>query len=152
MKNNSMVITVLVAIIVAAVGFFAGMRYQQSKVPGMMGGQQQFGRGTGEFGQNQRFGGRGNSMRPVTGEILSVDANSVTVKLQDGSSKIVNVSDTTQINKADKATVADLKAGETIAAFGTTNSDGSVTAQNIQLNPQTRMMGTNGQATPTPEK
>ena len=91
-------------------------------------------------------------MRPVSGEILSVDANSLTVKLPDGSSKIVTFSDTTQINKADKATAADLKTGVTVAVFGTTNSDGSVTAQNIQLNPQIRMMAPNGQATPTPVK
>jgi len=58
--------------------------------------------------------------------------------LQDGSSRIVIVSETTQINKAEQATKTDLKIGEKVAVFGQENSDGSVTAQNIQLNPTFR--------------
>lgn len=61
--------------------------------------------------------------------------------MQDGSSKIVLFSDKTEINKAAEATKEDLKVGEKVAVFGTENSDGSVTAQNIQLNPQLRGLG-----------
>jgi len=56
--------------------------------------------------------------------------------LADGSSKIVLISDSTQINQATTATSVDLKMGITIAAYGTANSDGSITAQSIQINPQ----------------
>jgi len=44
------------------------------------------------------------------------------------------------VNKAEKARKTDLKKGDQAAIFGSENSDGSVTAQNIQLNPQFRMM------------
>ncbi len=83
----------------------------------------------------------GMNGRPISGEILSSDDKSITVKLQDGSSKIVLLSDKTQINKATSVTKLDLKSGEKVAVFGSENSDGSVTAQNIQLNPQFRGVG-----------
>ena len=58
--------------------------------------------------------------------------------MQDGSSRIVILSASTDINKATKATKEDLKTGERVAVFGTQNADGSVTAQSVQLNPQLR--------------
>lgn len=136
MKNNILIIIVVVALVVGAGGFFAGMKYQQ----GQRG--QAF---TQQFGAGRNFGGNGitgqgqnrfrNGGGQVIGEILNQDDKSITVKLPDGSSKIVILSDTTTYNKASVGSKSDLKAGERIAVFGTTNSDGSVTAQNIQLNP-----------------
>lgn len=64
--------------------------------------------------------------------------------MQDGSSKIVLFSDFTTYNKTSEGSKSDLKVGEKIAVFGTDNSDGSVTAQSVQLNPQLRM--TNSQS------
>ncbi len=133
---NPTFITVIAAIIFGISGFFAGTKYQESKTP-----QRTLGNFTGNSmmraGGGNRFGGMG--FAPVNGEILSTDSNGFTVKMQDGSSKIVIISDKTTINKAESANKDDLKAGTKIAVFGTTNSDGSVTAQNIQLNPQTRI-------------
>lgn len=128
-KNNNLIITVLVAIIVGGLGFFGGMKYQQSKQPAA---GQFFMRTGGQGGGGNRMNG---AFRPINGSIISSDNKSITVKLQDGSSKIVLIGDNTQINKADKATLSDLKTGDTVAVFGQTNTDGSVTAQNIQLNP-----------------
>jgi hypothetical protein len=140
MKNTNIIITVFLLIIVAGGAFFAGMKYQQGRSPSL----------TGRFadGQNARNGqGRtGNVFRPVNGQIIGADDKSITVKLQDGSSKIVIFSNTTQINQASTATKADLKVGATVAVFGSNNSDGSITAQNIQLNPISRLE----MATPTP--
>lgn len=76
--------------------------------------------------------------RPVAGEILKQDEKSITVKLNNGGSKIVLVTDKTEINKASQATKTDLKIEEKVSLFGTENTDGSVTAQNIQLNPISR--------------
>lgn len=139
-----MIIVVVVAVLVGSGGFFAGMKYQQS-IRG--GGTRQFGN-TGRFtaGLNGGPGGNANRFRPVGGDIIASDANSITVKLPDGSSKIVLVSDKTTINKAGTATRDELKIGEKVAVYGTDNSDGSVTAQNVQLNPIQRMAPVEGSA------
>src|SRR4030042_2926370 len=142
MKNNNIIIIILLLVIFAGAAFFTGMKDQQKKPPPFA---DRF-----TDGQNLRDGNGqarfGNGIRPVNGEIIASDDKSITIKLQDGSSKIVFFSDTTQINKADAGTREDLKVGETLAVVGTDNSDGSVTAQNIQLNPVLRM----GLPTPTP--
>ena len=138
MKSNTIIIAVILLAAGLGGGFFAGMQYQKGQTTQR-----------GQFGQGangtRRFGG-GNSNganRPISGEIISFDDKSITIKMQDGSSKIVLISDTAQINKADKATKADLKNGEKVAVFGMTNSDGSVSALSIQLNPQMRGFGGN---------
>lgn len=147
MKNNNTVTMVVIGVVALGVGFFGGMQYsayfRQSQFANgqfagaggaggfggrMMGGQQ-------GLNGNRMMGGRTGGSRPVYGEIVSRDDKSITVKLNDGSSKIVILSSTTSINKASTATVQDLKTGDTVAVFGTTNTDGSVTAQNVQLNP-----------------
>ncbi len=72
-------------------------------------------------------------MRAVRGEIVSADDKSVTVKLMDGSSKIVLFGQATTFGKSAVATKADLKTGETVMVFGKDNTDGSVTAQAVQI-------------------
>ncbi len=128
--NKNIVILVLAVIIAGGAGFWAGIKY---RIPGV--NFQAAGRG-----QFQR--GPGNGFRPVSGEIISSDDKSITVKLVDGSSKIVIVSESTVINKSAEGARADLKTGEKVAVFGTENADGSVTAQNIQLNPNIRILPT----------
>ncbi len=130
MKKN-LIMMILLALVVGGLGFFAGMTYQKRKQPA-------FFRQLGER-QGIRAGQTVRGFRPVQGEIISEEEKSITVKLQDGSSKIIILSETTQINKAEKATKDELKVGEKVAVFGTENSDGSITAQNIQLNPEYRV-------------
>ncbi len=134
MKNTQKFILPIVLLVIGlGGGFFVGMKYQQSKSPSFNG-----------MGMGRRFGngggnGTGMGFRPVAGEILSMDDKSITVKLPDGSSKIVILTDKTTFSKTSEATKADLKTGIQVAAFGATNSDGSVTATNIQLNPMFRL-------------
>ncbi len=121
--NKSLIITILVALVVGAGSFFGGVKYQQSQTPAQSNSQ----RGSRGQGQNNQ------GFRPVVGEIVSVDDKSLTVKLMDGSSKIVLFGGKMTINKTSDATKTDLQVGGKVGVFGTTNSDGSVTAQNIQL-------------------
>lgn len=146
MKQDAMVITIVVGVIAAGAGFFGGIKYQQMQVTSLRGNGNFVFRG-GPAGAGARNGQGGNRGGGVIGDIISADDKSITVKLQDGSSKIVIVSGTTSINQATQATKADLKVGERVAAFGTTNPDGSTTAQNIQINPAMRNFGGNGNAT-----
>lgn len=153
MKKNSqsIIIAVLVIIIVASASFFGGMKYQQSKI-----GSKRF--GMGQFaanGQNMRFSGRNNGARAgfggiVAGDVVGVDANSITVKLSDGSSKIVNLTNSTTYTKTDTASKADVTTGTKVAVIGAKNSDGSVTATSIELNPPKRM-GISGKGGATPQ-
>jgi hypothetical protein len=142
------------ALIVGSASFFGGVQYQrhqlkaQRDIFGMGGFGQRVGRmGMGMFGGDPRggqFGGRGGGggFRPVMGEVLNSDGSTLTVKLMDGSSKIVVLSQQTMINKAAQANAEDLKVGEKVAVFGQENADGTVTAQSVQINPLTRMGGT----------
>lgn len=128
-KNTGIIVAVVLIILAGVGGFFAGKQYQTMQ------------RGTrGQFGANGQFVRRfGQNGTAAVGQIISQDSNSITVKMQDGSTKIILLSSQTVINKQATGSASDLKQGETVAAFGTTNSDGSITAQNIQLNPQMRM-------------
>jgi len=125
---------VLIAVLVGGgLGFFGGMQYQKNQRPSFSARN-----GSTPASPAGRFGRGGG----VTGDIISIDKNTMTVKLPDGSSKIVVLSSTTTINKAAAGAVSDLSVGTRVAAFGTTNSDGSVTATNVQINPV--MRGPNG--------
>lgn len=131
--KTSYIISALLLLIGLGIGFFGGTKYQQGKVAGAA----TSGQNRGRFGNGNGIGGRATA-----GEIISKDDKSITVKMQDGSTKIVLLSSSTTINKASEGSVGDLTTGERVAVFGTTNSDGSVTAQNIQINPLIR----NGQS------
>lgn len=138
--KNNMTMTIVIAVVVAALAFFGGMQYQKSQAKTSFAGSQfgQAGAGGANGQRGGRAGGRGFGGATV-GDIVSVDANSITVKLQDGSSKIVNLSGSTTFSKTDTASKSDLKTGIKVAAFGTPSSDGSITAQNVQLNPMFRV-------------
>ena len=83
----------------------------------------------GQIGASNRAGGFGGL---TSGSIISSDASSITVKLSDGSTKIILYSDSTTISTSTKGSSADLTAGQEVRVTGTTNSDGSITATNIQ--------------------
>lgn len=130
---------VAATIIAGGAGFYGGIKYQEGKrgqVFRQFGGGQMMAIHDGQTGR-QNF-------RPISGVIIKADETSITVKLPDGSSKIVLVNDKTTINKAETATKDDLKTGEAIVVFGVENANGTVTAQTVQLNPELRMRGLGG--------
>ena len=141
MKNN-WILTIVIVIIVGAGAFYGGMQYEKSKAAANTGGSQYAQGGQFQGGANGqaggRFGGRRGGFGNATiGQITSQDANSITI------------SSSTKITKMNTASQSDLTTGTRVAAIGTTNSDGSVTAQNIQINPMFRP-GQGGQQNPQP--
>lgn len=150
MKNYQTIGIVLVAVVL---GYFLGMNFPLNK---------QVNNEASPFA-NQRFGGGRNNQnsvtgsktnivgnmaprtgtmggsRPVSGEIIAIDDKSMTIKLQNDTSKIVLFDSGIIINKMTTGSATDLKVGEKVAAFGKENTDGSMTAQNVQLNPQFQM-------------
>ncbi len=158
--QNEYLKIVVIAVIVGVLAFGAGMKWQQQKTSTFLtannfGGNSFAGRtgaggmmGNGQYRTGMMGGARGG-FRPVSGEIISADDTSITVKLADGSSKIILLSKSTTINKADKGSVSDLVSGKQVAVFGSENSDGSVTATSIQLDPVQMGMMIRGGATPS---
>ncbi|MEK7570732.1 MAG: hypothetical protein AAB553_00525 [Patescibacteria group bacterium] len=134
MKQQSIFITIAIAILVGAGAFYGGVQYQKNQQPKLVMGAPEEGkmmiRQGGSAGQGA---GQMQGMKPVNGEITGVDDTSITIQTPDGSSKIIIFSDETRINKASEGAKSDLQEGEQIAAFGTEGSDGSVTAQTISI-------------------
>jgi hypothetical protein len=134
-KMNKTIAIVAAFVIVGGGCFYGGMVYGKSQATA--------GRGA-TAGQFQRGangqGGAGGGLRTrgggfTAGQILSKDDKSITVKMQDGGSKIIFYSSSTEIAKTATGTVNDLTVGESVVANGTANSDGSVTATTIQIRP-----------------
>jgi hypothetical protein len=142
MKNKTTIITIVLIILVGGGGFFAGMQYQKSKTPQFAAGGANGRRGGQAFGN--RAGASANGARPVAGQIVSEDSTSITVKSADGSTKIVILSTSTGVTESTTSTKQALTNGQQVLVIGTPNSDGSITAQNIQINPQQMMRFGNG--------
>ena len=138
MKNKNMVIIVAVILIVVAAvgGFFGGMQYQKSQSRTAFAGA---GFGGGNGGAYRQFAGgqngQNNNFRAVRGQVLSLSNGTMTVKLNNGSTEIVVLSGSTTFAQAAKASLSDVKTGDTVNVVGSSNSDGSVTAQDVQINP-----------------
>lgn len=130
---------IITAIVVGGAAFFGGMQYAKSQVPMRTG----FGNFVGGGAAVGTAGGRrtgmnvaGASSGAVIGQILSRDAQSITVQTQGNGSKIVFLSTSTAVMKTAAGSSEDLVNGAQVVISGTANSDGSITAQSIQLRPE----------------
>lgn len=124
---------ILVAVVVVGgVAFYGGMKYNQAHAASQRTALRAQLGGQGQFFQRGTAGANGGF---VTGDIISQSATSLTIKMRDGSTKIVLLSPSTEISKFAAGTNADLIAGKTVSITGTANSDGSVTANMIQIRP-----------------
>lgn len=133
MKNQQLLVMVLVAVIIALAAFFGGVKYQQGRQA------KSLAQTRGQFGRSGQGAFRGG--RAVTGEVVASDDKTLTIKLVDGSTKIIILSSTTNISRATQGSRDDLKVGTRVSVFGGENNDGSVTAQNILLNPEAVNLG-----------
>ncbi len=134
--NNKKIISLVAGIVVLVAVFYGGMVYGKSKTPA---------RGTGAFtrGAGTLAGGRaGGTGGFVGGQIIAKDATSITVQLMANGpagtatgSKIILLSSGTKVSKQADGTLNDLAVGTTVSVTGTPNSDGSITAQSVQIRP-----------------
>lgn len=129
---------VAVTVVLAGGAFYAGSVHAKNAMRvAMTAGRGQFPAGMGGARTGTaRFGMGGGA---VMGSVLSKDDTSMTVKMRDGSSKIVLYSGTTQVSKFAAGSAADVSVGTEVTVVGTQNPDGSVAAQSIQIRPATPM-------------
>ena len=133
--NKKIISIVAVVIIIGAGFFYGGMKYGQRS--GLALASQGNFRGiNGGIGGARRGSTGGTGDDVASGEIISKDDKSITVKLRDGGSKIIFIGDSTQVMKSTTGTASDLAIGDQIMTFGTANADGSVTAKSIQIRPK----------------
>lgn len=161
--KNKHVIAAIAIVILLGGSFYGGMRYAGSKAigsgkfafsfpQGEASGAQFGGRngdgmaGAGGFQRGTKAGAGNTNF--VNGEIISNDGKIMTVKLRDGGSKIILLSDTVEIGKFTAGTSADLEVGKTVTVTGKSNSDGSVTAQTVQMRPAMPTSGPQGAIPP----
>jgi hypothetical protein len=125
--NKLLLSVIITAVVVGGGAFYGGIKYQESKMPQR---PQMLGANIGNF-RNRVGGQQGNGF--ASGEIITKDDKSITIKLPDGGSKIIFYSNTTNISRSATGTSNDLEIGKTININGSANSDGSLTAQSIQI-------------------
>jgi hypothetical protein len=142
LKNKSTIIFAVIALLVGAVaGFFGGKAYQASQTASLRS------RYTGSF---QGTGTANTNLTSVRGQILSNDDNSMVVKLSDGSTKIVIFGASIPISKMTAGSSTDLTAGTSVTVMGITNSDGSVSAQSVQIGTGAGARGVNASPSAKP--
>jgi hypothetical protein len=156
-KNSSArspyLVSLIIAVVVGAAGFAGGMMFQknndslknvspqnlQAKLKSLGLNNGGLGGANGNRNVSGRFPGGFAGGRVgagfVTGQIISADSQSITVKQQDGSTKVVYFSGSTTIDKTVTGVATDLLVGQEVTTNGTANSDGSIAAQTIQLRP-----------------
>lgn len=134
--NTKIITAVIITAVIIAIGsFYGGMKYVGGQTAsaansrGQFQRQVQFGSGNGVVTRAAQTGGF------VSGSILSKDPTSVTISLGSGGSKIVLLATSTQVVKTTAGSPGDLETGTEVTIIGSPNSDGSITAQSIQIRP-----------------
>lgn len=136
-KHQKMIgISIVTLLVVAGASFYGGMEYAKGKSPNndmrMTGSMPQMGQERGSQQGGMR-GATGMGAGATMGEVIAKDDQSITVKLADGGSKIVFYTQTTSVSKNAEASLSDVAIGEQVQVTGSSNADGSVSAQSIRV-------------------
>ncbi len=132
---------ILVLVIIGGGAFYGGMKYQQSKSPlarfSAEQRQQAFqGNMEEDFQGRDRVGARAMGTGFLSGEVVAKDEQSLTLKMLNGGSRIIFFSDSIEVSKTTDGSMGDVEIGKQIMVTGDQNSDGSYTAETIQLLPR----------------
>ncbi len=126
-------------ILVIFASFFAGLFFGKAKgkETNKIGASEATGRFQQDGTMMPRGAGRMQGDRPTIGEVTAISGNNISMTTQNSSeSKTIGVADNTNItdNGVD-ATISTIKVGDTLIVTGLTNTDGSIKAQMIKINP-----------------
>ena len=140
--NKKILIIIIALIVVGGGAFYGGLTLGKTQQPQGLTDMQNAGDFAGRSGMNNgSFAGppgavgRTEDSVNLRGSVLSVDDDgSVVLELADnGGSKIVMLSDSTQIMETKAVESGELTEGKSVIVMGTTNDDGTVSADNIML-------------------
>lgn len=127
--KKHLTVWVIATVLLCGIFYYIGNKHGKSSF------QSNFAQMRGQQGA-QRTGGRFNTGNGAfSGKVTAKDESSMTIQTRDGSSKIVLFTGSTQVLKSSAGIVDDVSVGTQISAIGTQNSDGSITAQSIQIRP-----------------
>ncbi|MEI7690848.1 MAG: DUF5666 domain-containing protein [bacterium] len=136
-KNTFLPLIIAGMIIVIFSSFFGGMYYGKSNAS--QAGDKTFQNSKNNFQRNGNMPtgpGRMQVDRPVIGEVTTISGKMITINSQNDGSKTVSMADNTNItNNGADATLGDIKVGDTLMVTGQVNTDGSVKAQMVRINP-----------------
>jgi hypothetical protein len=146
-RKQVIIACAITAVLAGGVGYVGGIKMsslRRMSPLGNRGGDQMINFRNGGNAQNTgRSAGSAPNMMirggAVTGEVTAKDDKSMTVKMSDGSSRIVILSDKTTYRISEESSIEKIAVGTKIAVFGESGTDGSVTAASIEINPA--MMG-----------
>jgi len=142
---KKLLLIIIAIIIVGGGAFYGGMKYGQNKSPLSDFSRQNFQDLSPEQRQQLFQGNVGGNLQKgvgkeagsgfLKGEVINKDEQSLTLKIVDGSSMIIFFSGSTEISKIAEGSINDIEVGKQITVTGEQNSDGSYTAEAIQLSP-----------------
>ena len=141
-NKNSPVFTIIISLIALGVGFGLGTLFQKNQKPNFknVNGQFQMGdrasstRGNGNRQNVQNGGQMGQGQNHASGEITKIDDSSITIKTQNGGSKLILISDSTAYKQLTDGDKSKLKVGSQITVDGESSTDGSLTGKTISIN------------------
>lgn len=133
MQNKLYGAMVVIALVASGLGFWGGTMYMQNQRATIMGRFQREGAGTGIVQNNPRGAGGAGGPQSVGGEVKAMDDTSITIAMPDGSSRFVFFSSSTKFQALIEKDSSIVKVGSRINAMGPKSSDGSITAQSIQV-------------------
>ncbi len=138
------VVTLVVAALAAAAGFFYGTRVGEARANATREAffQERFG---GQFGQGAGFpvpgggqfpqGGQGQggfARGGVAGEVTGVEGNTITLTTADGAVTVL-VNEQTVLRKLTTLTLNELQAGEQVVVVGDRDPQGNLVARSVQV-------------------
>ncbi len=142
MKNKTHIIWAAVAIVALVAGIFWGRT-----MAGAASGNSRFGASS---SSSRTFAGRNNSSANVfAGQVSAIDGSSITLQLPNGNSEVVLYASSTPVTEPTNVSIAKIVAGADIMVMGTQNSDGSVTAQSIEIRNGSGLFGPGRQGSAT---
>ena len=134
-KKFNLTTLVLLVVLFLAGSFYLGMSYQKTKIPtpgtnreamrGMMNG--------GDFINSENLANRGMRAGQIIGEVIKINEDSFTIKLNDGGSNTIYITEETTFTQTQKIEKNKLEEGREVVVFGNNQENQSVIAESVQI-------------------